>query len=1092
MIRFAAILLFWGVSLSLFGQQALGDNINGQWYIYSDGERTNLKPSIHELGNFDEVGLSFFMQWEKYGIINDKGIIVLEEEYKSIKQLGGGYYLLLDDEKKQILADWHTGQIRLRDVRSAKKLQANWYTARIDTNELLINLSGQKEWILSGEDEIFENDFKYVFCEIDGVSRLFDLNGKDIIIGEREPIFTDDYLLIYSSEGKKIVYKNHEIELPNDAKKIRVREQEILYAQAGKSTIISSKDGEIITELPFEDVSYYNNDLLTIQKDRKVGLARKTGDIVIPTKYASISVIGGLYFVRKTTGAGVLDKLGRELVPCKYSYVVAYSDFFTVHNSLDFIGLISRKTGKTILPCDYSKLKLNDSIVRGFSGDMLRIIKLDSNHRTINDIVMSNVTSLVNTNASVAKDVDERLYPLGWFIEHVPKYDTLGFLVGQVPRWGLKGANDSILIPARHIEPKFVDQADFSLIANRAKSVKLNGFNSIIFTQFQVTSHRTGKRLIPESVFSIDTLDLLSRAYSRFVSEKGRGVLLSDNSILRVNYIDEQDTRYVRYCTSKKSEMLPAKKSEYDALQYFDFDINNDPSISLPVYLQGDEHNFIRFNNADWNFLDTNGKAVFAESFDFAQPYSYETALVKKEGKWGIARADSLVIPIQYASIKRSPISDTLFVVKRNLGGTRFLDTNGRLMSNGMTRFYSNKENFAQIEIGRNKKLIAPDYSIISGDTRFQKLFDNNIFFSKENKLYTIYDQYGTQLGAVKFRPEEVWFENFVQTKSRGKRGVLSMENDTMIPFKYKKITRFGNYVLAQDGTKNLLYDQNMTLIDKLKVGEILVDSISGNYAVITDGKAIMYSSSQRKLGKFKGTKFKHFHDSYLIEFGKKLKVRSVEHKFTFDFEPKEFNVMGENGYLVIDSDKIGHYFNRNWKEITFDEPLTRTKIVGEGLALARMRNGTLLFGGDVEVKFKSGSRNNGTFRNGFLLMEYNKEYQFVDVNGINQFKRNFDVAEPFLGKYATVKEKDGWTIIDGKGHFQILPGFDKITPLSQTIFSTSAQPLFGLFDAHGNELIPIEFQQLNFLRNDIIQGRKNGNIFYFNRNGESISLDLF
>ena len=1004
--------------------------------------------------------------------------------------MGGGYYLLLDNEKKQILARWRTDQIDLREVEKAYKLEENWYTAKIDTTELLINLLGQKEWILSSEDEVLESDFKHVYCEIDGVYRLFDPNGNELAIGERNPIFAMDYLLIHGSNEKKIVYRNHEIQLPNDATKILVREEEILYAQPGKSTIIASNNGKVIAQLPFEDVSYYNDNLLTIRENNKVGLAKKTGELLIPMEYASISVLGGLYYVRKTTGAGILDKNGRQLIPCKYSFIIAHSDFFEVHNSLEFAGLISRKTGKTILPTDYSKLILTDTIVRGFSEDMLRIIELDSNHRVLNDIVMSNVISLAKNKISIDENVDERLYPLGWFRKNVPKYDSLGFLKGEILRWGLKGANDSILIPARHLEPIFVDQADFSLIGAATKKISINGFEARNFTQFQVTSHRTGKRLIPEKVFTIDTLDLLSRSYVRFISEKGRGVLRDDNSILRVAYIDGEDTRYVRYCNSKNAEIKPADGKEYDALRFFDFDVNNESSLWLQIYLQGSKRDHIRFNTAEWNFLDTNGKTVFTEPFDFAQRYSYETALVNKDGKWGVARADSFAIPMKYASIKRSPISDTLFVVKKNSGGKRFLDTNGRQMSNGITRFFSNKENFSQVEIGGNKKLIAPNYSIISGDTRFQKLLDNNIFFSKENKKYTIYDQFGTQLGAVKLRPEEVWFESCVLTKSRGKKGVLSMENDTLISFKFKKITKLGNYIFAEDGSNNLLYDEHVKLIDKLKSNRVLADSISGNYATISEGKAIVYSASGRKVGKFNGDKFVHFHNGYLIEFGKKMNVSSVDDKFTFDFEPKKLDVMGENGYLVIDSDKVGHYFNSEWKEITFENPLMKAQIVGDGLAIARLRTGTFLFGGDVAVNFPIGFRNNGTFKNGFLLLERSKEYQFVDVNGINKFKRTFDDAEPFTGNYATVKEKDGWTIIDGKGHFQILPGFDQIKPLSKTIFSTPTQAVYGLFDAHGNQLIPVEFQQLNFLRNDIIQGRKNGDIFYFDRNGEPILLD--
>ncbi len=1094
MIRIAAILLYFGASsLSLIGQQALSDNVNGQWCIYSNGEKVNLDHSIHELGNFDELGLTFFMQYEKYGIINEKGIVVLEQKFSSIKQLGGGYYLLLDDEKKQILANFGTDQIELREVNNLQKLQTSWYTARFDTTHILINSHGQKEWIFSGQDEVIESDFKYVYCEINGQLRLFDPQGNDVNIQKRNPTFAQQYLLLINSDRIKIIYRNYEIDLPNDATNIRIREQEILYAQTDKSTIISSIDGRKIVEFPFNDVRYYNDNLLVVLKNGKFGLVNKSGKVLIPPKYVSISVLGGLYYVRTESGGGILDKNGKELLPCKYSYIVAYRDFFEVHNRLDFLGLVSRKTGKTILPTNYSKLKLNDSIVRGFSGDMLRIIKLDSNHRILNDIVLSNVTSLVHTRASSNTNVDERLFPLGWFIKNVPQYDSLGFLKDQVPRWGLKGANDSVLIPARHKEPIFVDQADFSLIASPTKMLNLNGMELMSFTQFQVTSHITGKRLIPEPVLTIDTLDLLSRDYVRFVSEKGNGVLLSDNSILRVNYIDGDDSRFVRFCTSKaNTEMLPADRKDYDALRFFDFDLNNDPSNWEQIYLKGKPYNFIRFNNAEWNFLDTNGKKVFNEPFDFAQPYLYETALVEKDGKWGVARADSFAIPVKYASIKRSPVSDTLFIVKRKSGGTRFLDTNGRLMTNGMTRFYSNKENFSQVEIGGYKKIIAPDYSIISGDSHFQKLFDNNIFFSKKNKDYAIYDQLGTQLGAVRLRPEEVLFERYVLAKSRGKRGLLSMDSDTLLPFIYKEITQLGNYIFARDGVDNRLFDQNLSLVQRLKSNDVLVDSISGNYAVISDGKATTFSSLQKKLGKFKGSKFKHFHNGYLIEIGKELRIYGSENEFTFDFQPKELQLMSENGYLVIDSKKNGHYFDLAWKEITFDTPLKRAKVVGEGLAIARSRKGTLLFGGDVAVDFKLGTRSNGTFRNGFLLLERSKDYQFVDVNGINKFKRTFDDAKPFSGKYATVKEKGGWTIIDGKGHFQILPGFDKITPLSQSIFSTSAQALFGLFDAHGNELIPVEFQELHFLRNDIIQGRKNGRIFYFDRNGTSISLDLF
>ncbi len=390
----------------------------------------------------------------------------------------------------------------------------------------------------------------------------------------------------------------------------------------------------------------------------------------------------------------------------------------------------------------------------------------------------------------------------------------------------------------------------------------------------------------------------------------------------------------------------------------------------------------------------------------------------------------------------------------------------------------------------KNKSLVNLDYEVISGETRFQKLLDNDIFFSKENKQYTIYTKEGVQLGEVPLRPEEVWFEKYVKVKSRGKLGVMSVDGDTLIPFRYKEIDKLGDYIFAQDRSDNLLFNSELEQVDKLKSHTVLVDPITGNYAEIQVNRAILHSPEEGRLASVKGTKFERYHNGFLIEMGKQLKVFSPEKELVFDFEPSSLEVMDQNGYLVEDKDKITHYFDENWQEIEFEEPLGRVKYVGNGLALSRTRTHTWLFGGDLSMKLKANTRNVGMYESGFLLTEANKQYQFINLEGENEFKRTYKEAKPFLGKYATVKEKDGWTIIDRQGNYQVLPGFDEITAESPTIFVTRAQPLFGLYDAHGNELISPEYQQLNFLRNDLIQGRKDGNIFYFDRSGKPILMD--
>lgn len=1072
-----------------FGQQALIDNIDGQWCIYRDGKRQFLDPQIQELGNFDAQGLTYFMRFGKYGVVNEEGTIVLTENYGSVSQLGGGYFVLLKD-KKQTLATWRHDQFVFSPINDFEKLQDNWSQVSTDSTTILINWKGKKEWVLSGSDRIYDSDFGHTLCRINDSICLFDPEGRNVNAREEEIAFTEDYLLINSTDLKKFIFRNHEVLLPTDARNIRLKENQILYAQSGSSTIISSLDGKVISYFPYENVEYYKTSVLRFYQARKVGLISTSGKIIIPAKYTMITETGDVYMARSTNGVGVLDQNGKVLVSCGYDYIRVYADFFEVHNSLGLVGVVSRKTNNDLLPCTYQKIMLSDTVLRAFSLDMLRMLEIDSNHRVVNDLVLSNVTSLVNSKASLDISVDKRLFPLGWFVERVPIFDQDGYRTGDQLKWGLKDQNDSLLIPARNKEPLYVENADFSLQPRGKRELSIYGWQKAYFPQFEVTSHRTGKSLISEHIINLDTMDLMTRNYARFISSKGLGVLKSDNSILRVNYIDGHDVNFVRFCTSKKTELLAADKFDVDKVHMPDYDLNNDPDRFMKVNINKKGYEWVRYNNAEWNFLDTNGKVVFSEPFDFVEPYKFETAIVLKNGKWGVVRADSFLIPNHFLSVKRSPISDTLFVVQRRSNGLRYLDTNGRLMPKEMTRFFKNKGDMTQVEWNKNKSLVNLDYEVISGETHFQKLLENDIFFSKENKQYTIYTSEGIQLGEVPLRPEEVWFEKYVKVKSRGKLGVLSVDGDTLIPFRYKEIDQLGDYIFAQDRSDNLLFNSELEQVDKLKTYTVLVDLLTGNYAEIHANKAILHSPTEGRLASVKGTKFERYHNGFLIEMGKQLKVFSPEKELVFDFEPISLEVMDQNGYLVEDKDKVTHYFDENWQEIEFEEPLGRVKYVGNGLALSRTRTHTLLFGGDLSVKLKANTRNVGMYESGFLLTEANRQYQFINLEGENEFKRTYKEAKPFIAKYATVKEKDGWTIIDRKGNYQVLPGFDEISAESPTIFATRAQPLLGLYDAHGNELIPAEYQQLNFLRNDLIQGRKDGNIFYFDRSGKPILMD--
>ncbi|MFT6243577.1 MAG: hypothetical protein ACJA0U_002634 [Salibacteraceae bacterium] len=95
-----------------------------------------------------------------------------------------------------------------------------------------------------------------------------------------------------------------------------------------------------------------------------------------------------------------------------------------------------------------------------------------------------------------------------------------------------------------------------------------------------------------------------------------------------------------------------------------------------------------------------------------------------------------------------------------------------------------------------------------------------------------------------------------------------------------------------------------------------------------------------------------------------------------------------------------------------------------------------------------------------------------------------------FLRGYTTIKEQKGWAIIDTRGCVKSVSTFNKITPRGQNVFETKRQPLYGLFDSHGNAIIPVEYEQINVLYGTIIQTIKNTEINYFDIHGNPIDLE--
>ena len=126
----------------------------------------------------------------------------------------------------------------------------------------------------------------------------------------------------------------------------------------------------------------------------------------------------------------------------------------------------------------------------------------------------------------------------------------------------------------------------------------------------------------------------------------------------------------------------------------------------------------------------------------------------------------------------------------------------------------------------------------------------------------------------------------------------------------------------------------------------------------------------------------------------------------------------------------------------------------------------------------------------GIILVE-NKtgkyRFEFLNRSFENIMGKSFSNATKFKNGFASIVEDKSWTIIDKKGNQKSYPNYNPIENLSLNIFKTTEKINLGVVDSNSKIIIPIEFEKINFINQNIIQGIKEGKLFYFDYQGKII-----
>lgn len=1076
----------WQFALFSFSQITLPAYKNGSWWLTDGKENIKLGEEVEYIGLFDSENYTFFIQNQKYGVLDNKGRIIIEPEFHSINSLGSSLFNCIDSVKSTLI-DVRNSKNLLEEYSAVKNLNSNYVIVYKDTLQFLIHKESRRIHVYPDSITIEKNYLNTVLVEKENDQCVFhNPEGLQILIHRDSIDYFSRYILVkFRDESLLFTMKSNYL-FKTSISYISIIGNFLSYYDGKFAHLLNLQSGDEIIKLPFQSIqpAYFGG--YFVGQNQSLGWINDKLQVKIPLKYDYITKTGKNYTVYKNGLSGLYDSSFNLKIPCEFSYFVSQGEFIKVYSLVETKGLISNISNKMILAAVYDQIIIEKNIIKAYIDDKIRIIELSDNHQIKSDFILNNAVTANQKKPKVTDyRYDKRLLSLGWFFETREIIDSTGKIVNYNHIWGLKNADDSILIKPVYKNVTYYPIVPFSLISLGEKKYDLIGGQEDIKPMFLMKSHLNGKSVCKYKILEVDSLDCYNRNFVRFETTEGYKIWFKGDSVKSVNYVSSSQNTYLNYCIGGQPEFTE-KTRESVPINHFSLNGKSNNFISFQNSLTKKWVSQILYKGAKWNYLDSNGQDLFEESFEYADEFYLNTAIVRRKSGWGLINKDSVIIPMKFAEIKRlKEFKDTVFLVKANHNKKFYLTSNSALIDFAFMHVKS-LNNLSVVKSTKGYGVLN-DGKIIAEFPGNVNLLSESKFVARNKKEYSIFDSEGNIRLTLKSKPEEIYYPNLILVSESGKKAILNFDGDTLLPFGKYEFEKKGKFITCRSSAKVSLYNHELKSLFESKTGELIyVDEYADQFAVLTNGKISVYDINGNKI-----SKFKQVNNSPIILFQNGLFISKNCIFSEFD----SINISKNENLILIDGGYVGIRNEINGTRIFYNSLTDNVvqingrniKYLGEKVFSFSTRKGLVLKNQSKEIILGQNSKLVDKFQEGFCLVKVNNEFVFLDSELKNSFNRNFEDATPFKNNMATVKEEKGWAIMNHQGILQSFPSFNRIEQLSKNLFETTEKATYGLYDSHGNELIAPIYESITIVSKDIIQVVKNGEIGYFDTKGISL-----
>lgn len=413
----------------------------------------------------------------KWSVINSRGeqltnivydeMLIIPDETKSIfiatydvDYTNGSFKTKAINEKNEQLFSEYNNVAAIVNYTS---LDDVWYDTEVLTFEKdgkygLIDFSGKQ--VLPAEYEeitALQGITKTVVIKKDGKYGLFNSVSKTKFLDENYTsisAFGDTYnagyiitdtnskLGLVSSEGKIILENKYD-----GIDKVSGSDMYVV-SEGGKKELIT-KDGTVVLNAGFEEITSIDGDYLLIKNIGKYGVIDKAGTVIIDTAFDSMkSCFSGMYIVSTAGKYGVIDLAKNIRVEIKYTNIEYRSDIASlVCENEDFTTDVYTRDLNLVFTGTIAKADAEKGYIRARVGDEYKYYNLQYQEISNIEALKNNTLFLVKENGKYGYVNNKNEKVVECIYDDAREQNEFGFAaVNKDGKWGVLQSNGAVLL----------------------------------------------------------------------------------------------------------------------------------------------------------------------------------------------------------------------------------------------------------------------------------------------------------------------------------------------------------------------------------------------------------------------------------------------------------------------------------------------------------------------------------------------------------------------------------------------------------------------------------------------------------------------